>query len=239
MIRKVGWALTVVLVAGAAFAGPKIEKRSFTHAGEERTFYLYAPESRPEAGVPLLLTFHGSGRDGASLVEKWTKLANRHGFVVAGMDSRDSTVWRSPDDGPDVIRSLVKSLQGDFPILERRIYLFGHSSGAVFALILGLLESENFAAVAVHAGAFRSSAEEAALPLAKRSIPVKIIVGDGDKFFPLASVYSTEAAFREHGIPIELEVVKGHDHWYYTRSAKFNESAWEFLSRHELPAASN
>jgi hypothetical protein len=61
-----------------------------------------------------------------------------------------------------------------------------------------------------------------------------MIVGDRDSFFSVASVEATAVAFREHDMPVEVEVVKGHDHWYYSRAKVFNESAWEFLARHEL-----
>jgi poly(3-hydroxybutyrate) depolymerase len=231
--------LTFFLVAGSAYAKPKIQKRSFSHGTVERSYYLYAPKSLAETGVPLLLTFHGTGRNGKSIVEKWTKLADHHGFVVAGLDSRDPEIWRSPNDGPDVLRALVKSIAEELPILEGRVYLFGHSGGAVFALMMALMESEYFAAAAVHAGSFRSPGEHAVIQMATRGIPIKIIIGDRDKFFPLASVDSTAAALREQGVPVEVEVVKGHDHWYYSKAKKLNESAWAFLAAHELSAAPN
>jgi dienelactone hydrolase len=146
-------------------------------------------------------------------------------------------IWRTPNDGPGVLRALVKSIAEEFPILEGRVYLFGHSGGAVFALMMSLMESEYFAAAAVHAGSFRSPAEHVVIPMATRGIPIKIIIGDRDKHFPVASVESTAAALREQGVPVEVEVVKGHDHWYYSKAKKFNESAWTFLAAHELSVA--
>jgi predicted esterase len=153
---------------------------------------------------------------------------------VVGLDSRNSEAWKAPDDGPEVLRSLVEAVQQEHPVLERRVYLFGHSGGAVFALIVSLMESQYFAAAAVHAGSFRSSAEAATVELVARPIPIKMIVGDRDRFFSVESVEATAALFRDHEIPVEVEVVKGHDHWYYSKAKAFNESAWEFLSKHEL-----
>lgn len=82
MNRLAALVLMSLLVASSADARPKIQERSFHHGTGERTYHLYAPKSLGETGAPLLLTFHGSGRNGASLVEKWTKLADRNGFIV-------------------------------------------------------------------------------------------------------------------------------------------------------------
>jgi pimeloyl-ACP methyl ester carboxylesterase len=101
-------------------------------------------------------------------------------------------------------------------------------------LKLALLQSGYYAAAAVHAGSFREPEEFQAIDLAQRKIPLKIIVGDRDAFFPLASVESTVAALEARQIPIELEVVERHDHWYYDRALEFNRSAWKFLAGHEL-----
>ncbi len=49
----------------------------------------------------------------------------------------------------------LKSLKTKYPINPRRVYLFGHSAGAIFALHMSLMESQYFAAAAVHAGALR------------------------------------------------------------------------------------
>ena len=81
-------ASAALLLAAPAFGGSGIAKETLSFAGASRTYYLYVPKSLPEkVAVPLLLTFHGSGRDGKSLVEKWTKLADANGFVVAGLDA--------------------------------------------------------------------------------------------------------------------------------------------------------
>ena len=227
----------VGLLAVPAHAGPRIVKESLQYLGGTRTYYLYAPESPPAEGAPLLLVFHGSRRNGLSLVERWTKLADQHRFIVAGLDSHDSQVWGIPADGPEVVKALVEALQGRYRIDDRRLYLFGHSAGAAFVLKLGLIQSQYFAAGAVHAGAFRQSGEFEAIDFARRKIPLKVIVGDRDEFFPLTSVNATVEALKTREFPVELEVVKRHDHWYYDRAQVFNQSAWSFLAAHELEAA--
>jgi poly(3-hydroxybutyrate) depolymerase len=227
-------ALLACALAAPALAAPKISLENLSYKGETRPYALYVPADLPAGPVPLLLTFHGSGRDGKSLVQKWTKLADQHKLIVAGLHSKDSQVWQIPVDGPDLQKALVEALRSRYPIDPRRIYLFGHSGGASFSLQLGLIESEYFAAVAVHAGAFREPADFNLLTYVKRLIPFKIIVGDRDPFFSVASVEKTAEAFRKRGLPVDLELVKYHDHDYYGKAQKFNESAWAFLSGHKL-----
>jgi poly(3-hydroxybutyrate) depolymerase len=72
-----------------------------------------------------------------------------------------------------------KSSKAKYPINPRRVYLFGHSAGASFALHMSLMESQYFAAVAIHAGALRGTTWKL-IDLAKRKIPISIQVGDSD-----------------------------------------------------------
>ena len=72
------------------------------------------------------------------------------------------------------------------------------------------------------------------IALAKRKIPISIQVGDSDEFFPLKIVRATKDALKNAEIPVELIEIKNHDHWYYDQASKFNQTAWEFLKKHEL-----
>ncbi len=239
-MKSVWILIAASLLAAPAFAKPSIVKEKLDHAGMSRTYYLYVPEGAAEKQpMPLLLTFHGSGRNGKSLVEKWTKLADANGFIVAGLDAKNSEGWAIPEDGPDAVKALVDALRARYPVDEARVYIFGHSAGAVFGLKLGLLESGYFAAVAVHAGSFRQADVFQTLRLATRKIPFKIIVGDRDNFFPLSSVKATAEALQKEGFTVDLEVVRGHDHWYYDRAQRFNESVWQFMKDQKLTSPPN
>ena len=218
-----------------ARGGDKVSKETIESGGRKRTYFLFAPASlKPQA--PLVVLLHGSGRDGLSLVDKWKDLAAREGFVVAGPNARDSQGWNIPDDGPDFIRDVVEALRAKYQLDARRVYLFGHSAGAVFALHLALREAEYFAAAAVHAGAWRGEKEFGSLEQARRKTSVKIIVGDRDQFFPLDAVRATEAALKARGHEVELKVMKGHDHWYYDLAPDINRDAWDFLKARALGA---
>src|SRR5262249_33953548 len=105
-----------------------------------------------------------------------------------------------------------------------------------FAFLMGLLESEYFAAAAVHAGAIQPQ-NRTYIGYAKRKIPLSIFVGDSDQLFPLAVIKKTKEALNKEGIEPEVNIIKSHDHDYYGVAAKINRFAWDFLKARELTVA--
>jgi len=227
--------LIVFLLAGVtASTKDDITKELITSNGKTRAYYLYVPSTvKPESPVPLIVMLHGSGRVGMSLVEKWKDLAKKENFVIAGPDSSNSQGWGMPQDGPDFLRDLVEELKKKYPINPRRVYLFGHSAGAIFALETSLMESEYFAATAIHAGALAPDDREL-IQTAKRKIPMFFQVGDSDQSFPLKAVRATRDLLNQNGFAVELTEIPKHDHWYYELAPKINLAAWEFLKKYEL-----
>ena len=234
MKPRISLALTLLLVSFvSASAKDDITKELMKSNGKTRVYYLYVP-STVKAPAPLVITLHGSNRTGVTLVEKWKDYAKKEGIILAGPDASNLQGWGSPQDGPDFLYDLVEEIKAKHPINARRMYLFGHSAGASFALHMSLMESEYFAATAIHAGALRSQDEMELIGLAKRKIPISIQVGDSDQFFPLKEVRATRDALKEAGFPVDLIEIQNHDHWYYDKASNFNQTAWEFLKKHEL-----
>jgi len=228
--------LTILLLLSctSVFAKDNITKELITSNGKTRAYYLYVPSTlKPGSKSPLIVMLHGSGRVGMSLVEKWKDLARKEGFIIAGPDSSDPRGWNAPKDGPAFLRDLVEELKAKYPINPRRVYLFGHSAGASFALEMSLMESQYFAATAIHAGALLAEDGDL-LDSAKRKIPIFIQVGDSDQFFPLKVVRATRDLLNARGFSAELTEIAGHDHWYYDMAPKINLKAWEFLKKYEL-----
>ena len=226
----------LILSPVSSAAKDDITKELITSNGKTRAYYLYVPSTiKAPAQAPLIVMLHGSNRNGITLVEKWKDYAKKEGIILAGPDSLNSRGWSSPVDGPDYLHDLVEELKSKYPVNPRRVYLFGHSAGASFALHMSLMESQYFAATAIHAGALTSDEFEL-IKLAKRKIPISIQVGDSDQFFPLKPVRATRDALKEGGIPVDLIEIPNHDHWYYDSASKFNQTAWEFLKKYELDA---
>ena len=223
--------LTLMAIASPALAKDDITKELISSQGKTRAYYLYVPSTlKPGSQAPLIITLHGSNRTGVTLVEKWKDLAKKEGIILAGPDATDLRGWGSPQDGPDFLHDLVEELKGKFPVDPKRVYLFGHSAGAIFALEMSLMESQYFAATAIHAGALQKDGLEL-IPMAKRKIPISIQVGDSDQYFPLKAVRETKEALKGAGFTVELTEIPNHDHWYYDQASKFNQTAWEFLKK--------
>lgn len=237
MRRSLCLAFIILLLASATAAaagGDQIEKKSLSSEGRKRVYYLFVPETvSREKPAPLVVLLHGSGHDGRLLVEYWQKLAEREGVILAGPDSRNSAGWSIPEDGPRFIHDLVEELKSAQPVDPRRVYLFGHSAGAVFGLYMSALESEYFAAAAVSAGAMKEN-NYGMLDEAGRKVPVALFVGTRDPLFPVAEVRKTRDAFTKRGFTAELTEIPGLDHNYYSRSAEINVKAWEFLKAQAL-----
>jgi len=224
----------LLLLPVTVAANDEITKELITSQGRTRAYYLYVPSNlKPAAAAPLIVMLHGSGRIGISLVEKWKELAKKEGLIIAGPDSTNTRGWGSPQDGPDFLHDLVEELKSKYPINPRRVYLFGHSAGAIFGLEMALMESQYFAAAAVHAGAISADNFDV-IDLAKRKIPIFIQVGDSDPGFPVKLVRATRDALNAKGFSAELIELPGHDHNYYEVASKINLSAWEFFKKHEL-----
>lgn len=223
------------LLPCAAWPADDIVRQTLAHQGKVRSYYLHAPKGF-KAGSPLLVLLHGSGRNGLSLVEKWKELAAQHGIVLVGPDSANPALWNINDDGPDFLRDIIEQLKSKYTLDPTRVYLFGHSAGAIYALQLALLESEYFAAVAVHAGALDPKSP-AITDYAKRKTPIAIFVGTNDLAFPLPLVRATRDLLAGKGFPVQLIEIEGHNHWYYDRAPQINADAWAFLNRHRLDRA--
>ena len=230
--------IAFLAVVALTFAAPspvgKVEKLTFGSGGRTRTYYLFVPEQASAGSSPLLVLLHGSGRNGKTLIDPWLPLAKREGIILAAPDSLNSQGWRIPEDGPDFIHDLVEMLRIPYDVDPHRMYLFGHSAGAGHALAHAALESEYFAAVAVHAGVL-DPALYSILDSAPRKIPVAIWVGTNDSFFPVAAVRATRDAFNSR-FGLQLTEIKRHTHDYYGAYAEINKQVWAFLSQQTLAA---
>jgi poly(3-hydroxybutyrate) depolymerase len=231
--------LGIGLLAGhaglAQTAAPS--KETFQFAGLQRTYYFFAPPAAVSAApAPLLLLLHGSYSDGRAIVSSWTDIASSEGVVLVGPNAREREAWQIRADGPQFIRALIDALAARCTIDRRRIYLFGSSGGAVYSLTLSMIESELFAATAVHAGAWRGPNEFRAISYARRKIPIALYIGDKDEYFPLRAVRKTQSALEHAGHSVSVTVIPGHTHAYSKVAPDVNRSAWEFLKGNHLAA---
>jgi poly(3-hydroxybutyrate) depolymerase len=235
--------VTLAILLSFAFAGvsaaspgatsQQASQESFEFAELGRSYSLFVPTSAA-APSPLLVLLHGSYGTGAALVSWWMSLAEQEGIVLAAPEARERAAWQLRADGPQFIRAVIEQVAAKHPIDRGRIYLFGSSGGAVYSLTLSMLESQLFAATAVHAGAWRAPNEFRAVPYAKRKIPIAIFIGDKDEYFPLFAVRKTQSALEKAGHPVQVTVIPGHTHPYADVALEVNRSAWQFMKANRL-----
>lgn len=222
------------VLSGNGFAKDEIEKNELKSEGKNRSYYLFVPKSVDKNNpAPLLILLHGSGRNGKILIEHWQKLAEKEGIILAGPDAQNSAGWATPGDGPKFIYDLAEELKSKYPVNPQRVYLFGHSAGGIFGLLMSILESNYFAATAVSAGALKKQ-HYTLLDDAERKIPIAMFVGTQDPLFPLAAVRETRDAFAEKNFVVELTEIPNLNHNYYSRSTEINAQAWNFLKQYQL-----
>ena len=243
MLKQPVWTI-VICVAGLSAAPPqsarpeaKIEKLTFASGGSNRSYYLYIPEKAAAGNAPLLLLLHGSGRNGKTLIDPWQRLAREEGIVLVAPDASEPRAWRVPQEGPQFFHDLLELVRLTHDIVDdQRMYVFGHSAGAIHGLDLGLLESEYFAAIAAHAGVV--SREMAPMvSQARRKIPMAIWVGTADPLFPLAVVRQTRDVLNAQGFDLKLTEIAHHTHDYYGAAGRINAQVWAFLKEHRLASA--
>ena len=222
----------VCALAAVAATKPKPQKQSITSDGKERTYYLLVPDNIAEPR-PLIVLLHGSGHIGMSQIDEWKDLAAKEGIILVAPDSADHSRWSSPVDGPDFLHDVVEAVKARYPVNAKRVYVFGHSAGAIFGLYMAVMESEYFAAVGVHAGALQENSYRF-MEQAPRKTPIAIWVGTRDAFFPLDVVRATRDALKARGFEVQLVEMRGHDHNYYAVSRDVNRAVWEFLRANEL-----
>jgi poly(3-hydroxybutyrate) depolymerase len=225
--------LLCVLLWHFAFAAPKADKHTLTFAGKKRTYYTVAPE-KVTGPAPLLLLLHGAGRDGMSQIAQWNDLATKQGVILVAPDALDRK-WQMAIDGPEFLHQVVEEVRAKYPVDGRRMYVFGHSSGAVFGLYMTVMEGEYFASGGVHAGSIFEDFYPF-LDASKRKAPLAIWYGTDDPNFTPAMVNKSEAELKKHGFDIQSFEMKHHDHDYYAVAKDLNPKIWQFLSNTKLDA---
>lgn len=134
-----------------------------------RTMLLHVPAGhRPDRPAPLLFVLHGSGGDGAAILQqsKLEATSDRHRFLLAAPDGGipldRGFVWNipgvptvtgkvpGPDDADDVafIRATIDWLAARGCADLARVYSTGLSGGGRMTSWLGCVASDKFAAIA-------------------------------------------------------------------------------------------
>ena len=226
-------AILLLGATGATSVSQKAVPRTLDFGGHRRAYQLLIPAQAAAGPVPLIVLLHGRGGNGQRPMAAWQDLARDQGIALAAPNALNEGWAILQGDGPDFFQALVEAVKKDAAIDGRRVYLFGHSSGGHQALALGPLESEYFAAVAVHAGGLNPS-ERVFLREARRKIPIGMWHGLADDVVPIQLGRDTRDMLKSLEFPVTLHEIASHTHDYFSRSARINQEVWAFLKGHAL-----
>jgi len=208
-----------------------LEKYSAMVNGQKRSFYLYAPQSMRQGSpdpASAIILLHGSGRTGVSMAENWKNSADRHGIILVAPDALGDRIDYATDK--PFVEALINFLKKDRRFAPDRIYLFGHSSGAIAALPMAAALSEKLNAASVHAGMLLEKDHLKIIQTATTKVPVCLINGSEDKSIPPVRARYAAQVFTDAGFNTVYVELTGHNHWYYTLADWINEMAWKCMT---------
>ncbi len=158
----------------------------------ERAYRLYVPKSLPTGGpAALVIGLHGGLGSGEQFAEnsRFDAEAEAQGFLIAYPDGIGRT-WnggaccnpasRQNIDDVAFISALIDELRGRYDIDPKRVFVTGHSNGAIMAFRLACELSDKIAAIVPVAGSLEVPSCAPARPVA-----VLAIHGDADQNHPL------------------------------------------------------
>jgi polyhydroxybutyrate depolymerase len=168
--------------------------------GAVRTYHLYVPSHLPKGPVPLLVGLHGGLGSGTQFESNtdFDGLAQANGFIAVYPDGTptrlgsDRLVWNAGGccgiadadyenvDDVGFVSALISHLESEYDIDPDRVFLTGHSNGALLAFGLACEESGVIDAIAVQSGALLE-------PTCRPTHPVSVleIHGTDDQNIPI------------------------------------------------------
>jgi len=213
----------ILLVAAAVLPARAEQHRVRTREGY--SYELYVPTgvadnattssshgASLDQGPPLLLLFHWSTGRGASILESWTELAERLGFIVIAPDGRHRMRW-TKRDMEDVLDALV-AVGARYQVDPDRIYAAGFSSGANFAYRLMAANPGLLRAIAPFSGRMRATDEELGNRLSSNGATrVCVWHGTSDRTIRYRNAREAVERLSSYGYDVHLHTLR-QGHWF-------------------------
>lgn len=196
-------------------------------AGEIMPYRVYVPQSyRGDREFPLVIALHGLGADEDSFFEGYGQvlptLAEQRGYLVAAPlgyrtdGGYGATLFR-PGADPAAIRKselsemdvmrVLELMKRHYRVDEGRIYLLGHSMGAIGTWHLAAKYPEIWAAVAPFAGMGNPASVQA-----MKHIPQIVVHGAADFTVPVGGSRAMVEAMKRLGVTHRYIEVPDGDH---------------------------
>ncbi len=174
---------------------------------------------------PLVIALHGLGANEDSFFDSYQRrvpqLAEERGYLVAGplgyrtdgfygsgvAGSSDPTTRRIRELSEQDVMEVLRRMRRDYRVDEARIYLMGHSMGAIGTWHLAAKYADIWAAVAPFSGTGQPASVER-----MKGIPQFVVHGDADPTVSVGGSRTMVAEMKKLGVDVTYIEVTGGDH---------------------------
>ncbi len=193
---------------------------------EVMPYRVYVPKAySPAAGAPLVIALHGLGGNEDSFFDQYSRLppqlAEQHGFLLAApngfrvdgfygssiMGGGDAAVRRRVEASEKDVLEVLRLMKATYKVDESRIYLIGHSMGAIGTWALGAKYAGTWAALVPFSGVGSPTLAEA-----MKGIPQFVVHGDNDNTVNVSGSRNMVAALKKAGANVTYLEIPGGSH---------------------------
>lgn len=193
---------------------------------EVMPYRVYVPKAySPTAGAPLVIALHGLGGNEDSFFDQYSKLppqlAEKHGFLLAApngfrvdgfygspmMGGGDAAARRRVEASEKDVLEVLRLMKATYKVDESRIYLIGHSMGAIGTWALGSKYADIWAALVPFSGV-----GSPALAEKMKGIPQFVVHGDNDNTVNVSGSRNMVAALKKAGANVTYLEIPGGSH---------------------------
>lgn len=195
-------------------------------ANEVMPYRVYVPTRyKASTPTPLVIALHGLGATEDSFFDSYAKvapmLAEKHGFLMAAplgyrvdgfygspiMGAGDAAARRRAEYSEKDVLEVLKRMRAQYNVDPSRIYLIGHSMGAIGTWALAVKYPDLWAALAPFSGiGLPGSADRI------KGIPQFVVHGDADNTVNVAGSRTMVAALEKLGAEVTYVEVPGGSH---------------------------
>jgi predicted esterase len=228
-------------------------KRHYTleSAAEILPYRMYVPTAYDGSkAYPLIIALHGLGGTEDSFFDgydkKFVPLAEQHGYIVAtplgyrvdggygwgvGMPPADPVTKQSQERSEQDVMQVLQLVRQQYKIDESRIYLMGHSLGAIGTWKIAPKYPDIWAAISPISGSGNAASLERI-----KNVPEIIVHGDDDRTVNVQGSRTMVAKLKELGTEFKYIEVPGGSHGGVP--APNFAAIFDFFDAHKKPAHS-
>jgi predicted esterase len=195
-------------------------------ANEVMPYRVYVPKGYAASNpMPLVIALHGLGGTEDSFFDQYSRLpvqlAEKHGFLMAAplgfrvdgfygsamMAGADPAARKRTEYSEKDVLEVIRLMKANYNVDTSRIYLMGHSMGAIGTWALAAKYPEMWAAAAAFAGTGAPALAEQ-----MKSIPQFVVHGDNDPTVNVSGSRNMTAALKKAGATVTYIEVAGGGH---------------------------